>query len=77
LNQKTGTLRSGFFDFLYYFNAGAKRFFFFTISVPGMLVLRASCFARRLCLAIPLDGRLGLVLAGVVSNCVAPCVVIL
>jgi hypothetical protein len=40
--------------------------------VPGMLFLRASCFTRRLCLAIPLEGRLALVLTVVVSNCIAP-----
>jgi hypothetical protein len=57
-----------FFDDLY-FCTGATRFFFL-ISSPGMLVLRASCFTRRLCLAIPWEGRLRLVLgvAGVVSN---------
>jgi hypothetical protein len=63
------------FDFPCYFNTGATRFFFFTISLPGMLVLRASCFTRRLCLAIPFDGRLALVLTVVVSNCITPCFV--
>ena len=60
------------FDSLYYFDAGTMRFFFFTTSIPGMLVLRASCFTRRLCLATPLDGRLAFTLTVVVSNCITP-----
>ena len=63
------------FDSLHCFNAYAARFLFF-ISVPGTLVLRASCFTIRLCLRAPLDSRLGLVLTGIVSNCIAPCIVI-
>jgi hypothetical protein len=43
----------------------AGRFLFFR-SVPGIFILRASCFNLRLCLRIPLDGRF--VLVGVVSN---------
>lgn len=44
----------------------AGRLFFLT-SVPGTLTLRASCLTLRLCLRIPLDGRLVLacVFAGV------------
>jgi hypothetical protein len=62
------------FDDLHYFNVNATRFLFF-ISVSGTLVLRASCFTIRACLRTPLDSRLGLVLTGVVSNCVTPCMV--
>ena len=76
LNQKSER-NVPIFDCFYYFDASTMRFFFFTTSMPGMLVLRASCFTRRLCLATPLDGRLALILTVVVSNCVAPCVVIL
>jgi hypothetical protein len=64
------------FDTLRYFSTTAARFLFL-ISLPGMLVLRASCFILRLCLATPLEGRLAFVLTGVVSICVAPCVLIL
>lgn len=35
----------------------AGRLFFLT-SVPGTLTLRASCLTLRLCLRIPLEGRL-------------------
>jgi hypothetical protein len=49
----------------------AGRFPFLT-SVPGMLFLRASCFTSRVCLRIPLEGRLVLVLTVDVLNCVAP-----
>jgi hypothetical protein len=55
------------------FYTDATRFLFF-ISVPGMLVLRASCFSIRVCLRAPLDDRLGLVLI-VVSTCITPCCV--
>jgi hypothetical protein len=75
LNQKSEH-NAPTFDWLYYFDADIMRFFFFITSVPGMLLLRASCFTRRLCLATPLDGRLALVLTGVVSNCITPYVVL-
>jgi hypothetical protein len=70
--------RNAMFRFLIIdcFYADTTRFLFF-ISVPGTLVLRASCFTIRVCLRTPLDSRLSLVLISVVSNCVAPCVVIL
>ena len=49
----------------------AGRFPFLT-SVPGTLFLRASCFTSRMCLRIPLEGRLVLVLTVVVLNFFAP-----
>ena len=54
----------------YYTCAG--RFLLLLTSFPGMLALRASCFILRLCLRIPLDGRLGLVLLISVFKCIAP-----
>jgi len=71
LNQKSEQPVAPIFDSFSYFAASTTRFFFL-ISVPGMLVLRASCFTRRLCFAIPLEGRLALVLTAVVSNCITP-----
>jgi hypothetical protein len=76
LNQKSER-NVPIFDSSNYFAAGATRFFFFTTSVPGMLVLRASCFTSRLCFATPFEGRFALVLTGLVSNCITPCLVIL
>ncbi len=45
--------------FLFFYLAGRLALF---VSVLGTLSLRASCLTLRLCLRIPLEGRLGLTL---------------